>query len=259
MGLRIKVSPLFIIFSFLIVFFDYFSLYCTYITILLIHEFSHYIVARSKGYLSQSIGLMPYGLVMYDKNVYSKKDEISIYLAGPLVNILLAIIFIALWWYVPQSYYYTYDFVFANMVLGLYNLIPIYPLDGGRVTLAFCSNRGKILARKCMKICAIILSIFFVGLYIHSLFTKHNTSYLFMSFFLLSTLIDKNEYTFSLFNNKRQIREVKTYIVRKEVEFRQLIKLIKGDYYYNFIIVDENNKVIKKLTQDEVLEFYSKK
>lgn len=259
MGLKIRISPLFIIFSFLIVFFDYFSLYCTYITILLIHEFAHYFMARNKGYVSQSIGIMPYGLVLYDKNYYSKKDEVLIALAGPLTNILLAIIFIALWWYIPQSYYYTYDFVFANMILGVYNLIPIYPLDGGRVLLALCTNNKKKTIRKCMKVFASIFSVVFLLLYVQSLFHKHNTSYLFMAFFLLSTLFDKNEYSFSLFDNKNKIREVKTYVVNKNVEFRQLMKLIKNDYYYHFIIVDDNYKVIKKLSQDEVIEIYSKK
>ena len=259
MGLRLKVSPLFIVFSFLIIFFDYFSLFCTYITVLLIHEFSHYFMAKSMGYASQSISIMPYGLVMYDKNIYKKKDESLITLAGPLINVLLAVVCVAVWWYLPESYYYTYDFVFANFVLGVYNLIPIYPLDGGRFLLALCNAKHKKKVRNTMKVFAIILSILFVFLYIKSLFTKHNTSYLFMSFFLLSTLFDNNEIVFPLFEKNKKLMEVKTYIVNKDVELSLLIKLIKGDYFYNFIIVDENNKIIKKITQDELINFYSKK
>ena len=259
MGLKIKVSPLFIVFSFLVVFFDYFSLYCTYITILLIHEFAHYFMAKSKGYVSQSICIMPYGLVMHDQNIYNKKDEILISFAGPISNILLALMCIALWWCVPQSYYYTYDFMFANMVLGLYNLIPIYPLDGGRIMLALCPLNKRKNVRKYMKFFAVIFAVLFGVLFVISLFDKINTSYLFISFFLISTIIDKNEYSFSLFKDKNRPLEVKTFVIRKHEKFHNVLKLMKGDYYYQFLILDDNGRIVKKLTQDEMIEFYSKK
>lgn len=259
MGLKIKVSPLFILFSFLVVFFGHFSLFFTYITILLIHELTHYLLARKYGYMSQTICIMPYGLVMNDENLYSKKDEIFISLAGPIVNILLALVCVAMWWYIPQSYYFTYDFMFANMILGIYNLIPIYPLDGGRVLLALSSKKHKNFIRKCMKTFSIFFSILFLFIYIYSLFDTPNASYLFMSFFLLSTLFHKEEVVFPKFCNNKFPREVRTFIVSKDTDFYSLLKLIKGDYFYNFIVVDSDGKLVKSISQDELIDKYSRR
>ena len=259
MGLKVKISPLFILFSFVVIFYGHFSLFCTYITILLIHEFSHYFMAQSKGYLSQTITIMPYGLVMNEKNTYNKKDEILIYFAGPFVNLILATIFIAVWWYLPSTYYYTYDFVFANLVLGAYNLIPIYPLDGGRILLAMTPISKRKYVKNGMKIFAVLLSLFFVVFFVCSLFSSPSIYYAVVAIFLMSTIIDKNEYSFPMFSDKKLPREVRTFIVKKDTDIHSLLKLIKGDYYYQFLIMDSDKKLLKKITQDELLDMCTKK
>lgn len=257
MGIKIKLSPLFIVFSFFLIFFGYFSLYFSYITILLIHEFSHYFVAQNMGYLSQCIHILPYGLQMTDQNIYKKSDEIIIALSGPLVNILLATIGVAVWWYFPNMYYYLYDFVFSNFVLGAYNLIPIYPLDGGRIVLALFNEKHKKLVIKIMHFVAICFSILFVLLFVLTYKSAKNLSYIMMSFFLISTLFDKNRlHSNSIigFSNKSHM-EVKTLFVNKSLPLSEMIKLIKGNYYYIFYVVDDDYKIIKKVTQNDLVDY----
>lgn len=257
MGIKIKFSPLFIIFSFVLIIFGYFSLYFSYITILLIHELSHYFMAQSKGYMSQSIHILPYGLQMTDQNSYRKNDEIIIALSGPVVNIVLATIGVALWWYIPNLYYYLYDFVFSNFVLGTYNLVPIYPLDGGRVLLALCGDRHKKTVLKIMHIIAVVFAIMFLVLFVLTYKTSKNISYVLMSFFLLSTLFDKNKTRSNLtlgFENKSHI-EIKSVIVNKSLSPSDMVRLIKGNYYYVFYVVDENFKIVKKISQTQLIDY----
>lgn len=257
MGIKIKFSPLFIIFTFFLVFFGYFSLYCSYITFLLVHEFSHYFMAKSRGYMSQSIHIMPYGLKMTDENIYDKNDEILISIIGPIVNIVLALIGVTLWWYKPDLYYYLYDFVFSNFVLGAYNLFPIYPLDGGRVVLALFDNKHKKTVLFIMKIIATIFALLFFVLFLLTYRTTKNLSLLFMCLFLLSAVFDKNNKkyaSFLNFKNKTNI-EVKTILVNKRLSLAEMFKLIKGNYYYNFVVVDDDFKVIKKVSQQQLIEY----
>ena len=68
-------------------------------------------------------------------------DSIKIAIAGPLMNFLLAITTIALWWVFPISYNFTVDFMMSNVSLGLINLLPCYPLDGGRIFVAFLEKK----------------------------------------------------------------------------------------------------------------------
>ncbi len=259
MGIKIKFSPLFVVFSFVLIVFGYFSLYISYIVILLIHELSHYFVAQSMGYMSQSIHILPYGLQMTDNNTYRKNDEIIIALSGPIVNILLATIGVALWWYIPNMYYYLYDFVFSNFVLGAYNLVPIYPLDGGRVVLALFNERYKKTVLKIMHIVAVLFSILFLVLFVLTYSSAKNISYVMMSFFLLSTLFDKNKIGKNItlgFDNKSHI-EVKTLFVNKKLTPNDMIKLMKGNYYYVFYVVDEDFKVVKKISQTQLIDYFT--
>ena len=257
MGIKIKFSPLFIIFTFFLVFFGYFSLYCSYITILLIHEFSHYFMAKSKGYMAQSIHIMPYGLKMSDENVYEKNDEIVIAMIGPIVNIVLALIGVTLWWYSPNLYFYLYDFVFSNFVLGAYNLVPIYPLDGGRVVLALFDKKHKKTVLLVMKIVAIVFALLFFVLFLISFRSSKNISFLMMCLFLLSTVFDRNKKQVNSvvdFKNRSNI-EVKTVLVNKRASLSDMIKIMKGNFYYNFIVVDDDYKVIKKVSQNDLIEY----
>ena len=98
------------------------------------HECAHAFAAARLGYKLNSIVLMPFGAVLDgDLKGISLKDEITVAAWGPLCNLLTAAFFAALWWFFPDTYAFTDTACFSSLSVAIVNLLPAYPLDGGRI------------------------------------------------------------------------------------------------------------------------------
>ena len=125
----------------------------------LAHEFAHALVARGSGVQAKSIILLPIGGITQlddsqpavDTKLAPWKRDIRIALAGPLMNLVIAFVAGAIILLVaPQVGLRTWPFlhagnlprsvVWANLYLAGFNLLPAYPMDGGRVLRALFSR-----------------------------------------------------------------------------------------------------------------------
>ena len=104
----------------------------------LLHELAHSLVARRRGIAVNSITLFILGGVSNLEDEPSKpSSEFAMAIVGPLTSFFLALIFFGLS-YIPQSAgspgaaMLSY-LALINLFLGAFNLIPGFPLDGGRV------------------------------------------------------------------------------------------------------------------------------
>jgi Zn-dependent protease len=116
----------------------------------LIHEIGHALAAKRFGIKTEKMVLLPIGgISTTDKTIESPKKEFLITIAGPMVNVIIAVI---LYFTIPVSDYIYYDlgeyftalsdftvrtflfFLFiVNVALVVFNMIPAFPLDGGRI------------------------------------------------------------------------------------------------------------------------------
>lgn len=121
-----------------------------------LHELGHALVARRSGIMVRSIILLPIGGVTLMEDLGPQHSnpvrDIRIALAGPLVNLAIAAVsgafILAI---LPQADLWARPFVYAgnlpralfwgNVFLGAFNLLPAYPMDGGRILRAFLSER----------------------------------------------------------------------------------------------------------------------
>lgn len=129
-----------------------------------LHEFGHALTARRFNISTRSITLLPIGgLASLKKIPENPKEEFLVAIAGPAVNVVIAIL-LAL--FVPIENFTGMDaealqeelsmitsnniffyLLTANIALVLFNLIPAFPMDGGRIFRAILSMKmGRIRA-----------------------------------------------------------------------------------------------------------------
>lgn len=129
------------IFLFLILFFitNQIEVYALVMVFALIHELAHLVCGVVLGFKPDTFKIMPLGFsIEFETNVqdYNKKiiksnmlavKKIVIALAGPATNLL--IILIGLIFNIDTN------IIYANFLILIFNLLPIYPLDGGRILI----------------------------------------------------------------------------------------------------------------------------
>lgn len=104
----------------------------------LVHEFAHSLVAISRGHAVKSITLFFLGGVSeIEEESHSASEEFLISAAGPAMSFGLSLIFWLLSILIPSGVAQVKGLAeylaIMNLVLGIFNLIPAFPLDGGRV------------------------------------------------------------------------------------------------------------------------------
>jgi Zn-dependent protease len=108
----------------------------------LLHELGHALAAQRLGIRTQRITLwLLGGVAQLERIPREPKKELFIALAGPLVSFALALLFRLLRQEVGALGFLTHYLALVNLVLGLFNLLPALPLDGGRVYRALLALR----------------------------------------------------------------------------------------------------------------------
>jgi Zn-dependent protease len=118
--------------------------YLTLFAIVLLHEFGHALACRSVGGKADRIMLWPLGGIAYVNPPPRAGALLWSIAAGPLVNVILApiailafVVFGAAESGVSHDFrHYLYAVAYINVLLLVFNLLPVYPLDGGQILRA---------------------------------------------------------------------------------------------------------------------------
>lgn len=117
----------------------------------ILHELGHSLTARRYGVNVPRILLMPIGgMAEMDRIPRQPRAEFLITIAGPAVNFAIAVLLLPVVWplfsfrddelYVAVGGYWPM-LLWANLVMGTFNLLPVFPMDGGRIFRAALASR----------------------------------------------------------------------------------------------------------------------
>ena len=183
------------IFIFLIIFYftKQIEIYAMIMFFALIHELGHLIAGLLMGMKPEKIELMPFGVSISFKikvEEYNKKikkgnkleiKKILVALAGPLTNFIIIVITTN----INLDIFKSLMIIYTNFLIMIFNLLPIYPLDGGRILkgilhINFGLRTSEIYTNIISKIMVTIItvaSILLIDTYLWYLVIKEDIKY----------------------------------------------------------------------------------
>lgn len=261
----VSVHPLFLLFGLWFFYKGQLFLFLVYTLVAVIHEFGHAAYAARIGCRLSRLRLLPCGaIVSGDIEGIPLSDEIRLALAGPLVNAVCAAGFVALWWLFPDTYPYTDTAAIASAFLAAVNLLPAYPLDGGRILCCFLVKwKGDTFARRCMLGAGIGLSCALAALFAASCFSVPNVSILFFALFVLFGTFGARDERYTRFFQDFSRGLSRGMVVRRVAllqssPVRRAITFLERGKYLELLLFDESGELVCVLSQDEFLKIVTR-
>ena len=258
---KLKVKPSFWAFILVAVLFRQGFFALNYAIAVVLHELSHYLAANRLFYRCNEIQISVFGAVLYgDFQDVTPSDRIKIALAGPLANVILAVICLAMWWIAPESYYYLENFFTANISMACVNMLPCYPLDGGRVLTGILESKFVEKSVELTKKITAVLSLLLFGVFVYSLFAGSNLFSLgLFAICLFAGVFSKGKecYVKTTFAQSRgrflkKGMEKKTLVFSENNTLRDVAKRMQGNFLYCLEVVDGNMEVTRRYSVAEL-------
>lgn len=252
--MKITLHPLFIALGIATAIFGGLPIYIIYALTALLHECGHIFYAGKIGFRCKKISLMPYGAsAICDTEGIRAKDEIKLALSGPAVNAFMCVLCAGLWWFYPVTYGYTDTVFSANAVMFTINLLPAYPLDGGRaagslLSMVMPKKRVKIILRvlSVAVSCALVLIFFLayknISLLIFALF-------LFCSSFEREGVLSRMDFCTKKIKRGREMRHV---MLTANSTFKDALRYVDDRKYCVFQFYSDG--VLDEITEEELFE-----
>ncbi len=234
---------------------------------IILHEVTHIVVGRYYNVDSCSFRISIVGANAELKNIdeLNDKKKLYVYISGPMFNLIMFFILLILIKLIGCNEILV-ESAKLNIGFFIFNMLPIYPLDGAKVYEILLNK--KILYRKTKNILIgisftlsiFIILLFFLTLYIH----KSNISLLVTSILLTySTYKEKSNITYVIMTNiirkRRKIIndgfiENRSISIYYKKELVCLLSLIERNRFNSFFILDENLKILGIIYEDELID-----
>ena len=218
-----------------------------YLLALFLHELAHLLVALKRGYTLNKIKLDIFGLSLDLDEPIMDKDNFAINIAGPMFNLFMCLVCLACYTIIPDSYFYLNTFCFSNLMLAIFNLLPVSPLDGGKIF------RSLIKSNKTFKIVDNIIraTLALISICLFFKFRAITNSVIFLILALFFLMSRNRSCSLSIFKFKQNKSFDRVVILKVDgnMNLFQLVKKIKPNNYTIFYF----SKTHKYIDEDELI------
>ena len=239
----------------------------------LLHEFGHSIVAQRLGIGVTDITLLPIGgLARMKAMPENPANEVKIAIAGPLVNVVLAPIFFGIAFLLGTDPLNFANFTnplfgqssvgeiflyigYLNVFLVVFNLLPAFPMDGGRVLRGLLATRfGQVRATDVASRVGQIFAVgfFFVGLFLNP-FLILIAVFIFFGASGEAQMVRQRETMRGVSVEDVMGTKRRTETITPYHNFGQVLDSVIHGYQEDFPVVEEDGRVVGILTRREIL------
>ena len=253
--MKISIHPLFFAAGIASAIFGGLPIFIIYTLTALAHECGHIFCARGMGFSCEKVKLMPYGAAAEcEIEGISPADEVKLALAGPAVNAAICVALAGLWWFWPETYAYTDTVMAANAVTFAINMLPAYPLDGGRIARCLLERAVPPKAAGiALRAVTVILALAVASLFF---FTGMGANCIAFGIFLLCSAFTKPPVGCKLnYSERKRLRrglEVKYVLADRSLTYRRAVRFLDEKKYVIFRTPEG-----EEVTQDEFLRGFS--
>ena len=253
---RLRIHPLFFAVGILSAFTGQLFIFLCATLAAIEHECAHAFAARRYGYSLDKVVLMPYGAILSgDISGMGRREEVAVCLAGPLANGATGVFFVALWWLYPETYPYTDIAAYVSFSLFFVNLLPAWPLDGGRIVHLALSPLGEKRARIICRVLTLLIAAAVMGWFIYSCFHEPAFSALLFSLLLAAGAFGGGQYKPLTFSRKksfaRGVEELRV-AVSADCTVQDAIRFLREDKYLTLLLF-EDDRFLAEISEEEYL------
>ncbi|MDN5276801.1 MAG: stage sporulation protein [Clostridiales bacterium] len=233
-----------------------------------IHELAHVVMARVLNLRVSEIELLPFGGVARIESFFevNPRDEVYIAIVGPMSNVMLVLGCMALrkMGLIPSK---DYDFfIQANLMLAGFNLLPAFPLDGGRILRAILSRElGIKRATRITTIGGFVLALFLVMTGVYTIYYGiFNPTLFVMAGFLAYSAVKENRMaTYVMVRDLTYKRDIliregaiqsRELVVLYDLPLKDVIKKFVPHRYHSIVLVDEQLRPRGYLTEKDIVD-----
>jgi stage IV sporulation protein FB len=271
-GIEIRFHPLFSLLMLGAVLTGYFAELLTLFAIVLIHELGHVAAAKSFGWNVIRIEMLPFGGVAEtdDRGRASAWEEAAVALAGPLQNGWMAVFAMAMGAFGLWETEWLAYFIRANTIIGLFNLLPILPLDGGKLLQSFvcrwlpyyrallvCSSVSLLMSA--LLAAASLAPVHSGGIHLNMLaiamflFVSNWQSYRSTAFLFMRFLMNREPKLEKLILQGTLAQPIVAFRNRK---LSDIVRLFMRDKYHIIYVMNERGRIQAVLPEQKLLDAY---
>ena len=269
-GVELKINLLFFVICFLFALVGNLARVLITFSVVFLHELGHVLMAYHYQIKIKKIEILPFGGVAELKDSFEvdPKIERKVALAGPLVNLGLVLLTSLLIRYDFLNNKAALFFITCNLGIGLFNLLPALPLDGGRILRASIASfygywKATHYTLRITQVFAVLMGVlafisWFMGqtsmitlviaffVYFAALKEEEQSIYV-----LIKYLTRKKEKLISL-----KIVPGQQYIVLSETRISKLLKIIHPTTFTQFLVYDRDYQFLGILNENKVVDAF---